>query len=326
MKTRLISLLAGLVAGITLPGTPAVAAEKKAPKSDVRSSDTLPASDIAAIRETMRRYVAHVLARDWLKWSALYTTDAIFLVPNEPALVGRKALEAWAATLAPTKEFSIEQLEFHGRGEFAFVRGRFALVATPPNQPEARDAGKFLEVWRKQSDGTWRLYRDAFNSDLPAPTTTPEVAAKRKAAWDKHKVAAKSSSAGTLSARDQDAILGAWKGLAAAGIAKDWTKLATFFTEDAIGLPPHEKGGSNRAEVIKGWVTFPAYKDWRTHPLEVGGHGEFAYVRGEWSIVMTPANQPEQPNVGKYLQFWRKQSDGSWKLFRDIWNSHLPAN
>jgi ketosteroid isomerase-like protein len=326
MKTRFSFILAGLVAGITLPGTPAVAAEKKTAAPGVRSSDTLPAADIAAIRETMRRYVAHVLARDWPKWSALYTGDAIFLVPNEPALVGRKALEAWAATLAPMKEFSIEQLEFHGRGEFAFVRGRFALVATPPNQPEARDAGKFLEVWRKQSDGSWRLYRDAFNTDLPAPTATAAVAAKRKAAWDKHKVAAKSPGAGTLSPRDQDAILAAWKGLAAAGIAKDWTKLATFYAEDAIGLPPHEKGGVGRSEIIKGWVTFPAYRDWQTVPLEIGGHGDFAYVRGEWSIVITPANQPEQPDAGKYLQFWRRQSDGSWKLFMDIWNSHLPAN
>lgn len=325
MKTRFISILAGLVAGVTLLWTQAGSAEQKAASSGVRSSDTLAAADIAAIRELSRGYVTHVLARDWPKWSASYAEDAIFLVPNEPALVGRKSMEAWAATLAPLKAFSIEQLEFHGRGDFAFVRGRFSLVATPPNQPEARDTGKFLELWRRQPDGGWRMYRDAFNSDEQAPAATPELTAKRKAAWEQRKTGARTPGAGTLSARDQDAILAAWRALAAAGMARDWTKLATFYTEDAIGLPPHEKGSVGRAEIIKGWVMFPAYKDWQTVPLEIGGQGEFAYVRGEWSVVITPANQPEQPDAGKYLQFWRKQSDGSWKLFRDIWNSQLPA-
>ena len=325
MKTKLIVIVTGLVAGSILLWTQAGSAEKKAAAPDVRSSDTLAAADIAAIRGLARVYVANVLARDWPKWSASYTEDAIFLVPNEPALVGRKSMEAWAATLVPLKTFTTELLEFHGRGEFAFVRGRYSLVAAPPNQPEAREAGKFLELWRRQPDGGWRMYRDAFNSDEPAPDATPALTAKRKAAWEQRKAGATTTGAGTLNAREKDAILAAWKGLAAAGMAKDWAKLATFYTEDAIGLPPHEKAGVGRAEIIKGWVKFPAYKDWQTVPLEVGGQAEFAYVRGEWSVIMTPANQPEQPDAGKYLQFWRKEPDGSWKLFRDIWNSQLPA-
>ena len=323
MKTQ--SIVIGLFAGLSLLGTTAVSAEKKAAAPGVQTMDTLASGDIAAIRELSRGYVTHVLRREWPKWSASYADDAIFLVPNEPALAGRKNMEAWAATLAPLKTFSIELLEFHGRGDFAFVRGRYSLVATPPNQPEARDAGKFLELWRRQPDGRWRLYRDAFNSDEPAPAASPALTAKRNAAWEKREPGARTSGAGTLGAREKDAIVGAWKGLAAAGMARDWAKLATFYTEDAIGLPPHQKSGNGRAEIVKSWITFPAYKDWQTTPLEVGGEGEFAYVRGEWSVVVTPPNQPEQPDAGNYLQFWRKQPDGSWKLFRDIWNSSLPA-
>ena len=48
-----------------------------------------PGADIAAIRELSLGYVTHVLGRDWPKWSASYADDAIFLVPNEPALAGR---------------------------------------------------------------------------------------------------------------------------------------------------------------------------------------------------------------------------------------------
>jgi ketosteroid isomerase-like protein len=31
------------------------------------------------------------------------------------------------------------------------------------------DKGKYLEVWKKQADGTWKCVVDMFNTDLPAP-------------------------------------------------------------------------------------------------------------------------------------------------------------
>ncbi|MDO8539975.1 MAG: hypothetical protein Q7S40_05990 [Opitutaceae bacterium] len=94
---------------------------------------------------------------------------------------------------------------------------------------------------------------------------------------------------------------------------------------NAIILPPHDAALAGHAAISKGWSTFPAHKDWRTQPLEIGGQGDVAYVRGEWSIVMTPANQPEQPDAGKYLHVWRRLPNGTWKLQHDIWNSDLPA-
>ena len=32
-----------------------------------------------------------------------------------------------------------------------------------------RDRGKYLTVWRKQADGTWKSIADMFNSDVPMP-------------------------------------------------------------------------------------------------------------------------------------------------------------
>ena len=29
--------------------------------------------------------------------------------------------------------------------------------------------GKFVEVWKKQADGQWKVVADMFSSDLPAP-------------------------------------------------------------------------------------------------------------------------------------------------------------
>lgn len=42
------------------------------------------------------------------------------------------------------------------------------------------------------------------------------------------------------------------------------------------------------------------------------------------NVIAVP-DQPEQPDSGKYIEIRRKQSDGTWKIFRDIVNSEGPA-
>jgi ketosteroid isomerase-like protein len=39
----------------------------------------------------------------------------------------------------------------------------------PGGEPQ-KDSGKFIEVWRRQGDGSWKIADDIFNSSLPAPT------------------------------------------------------------------------------------------------------------------------------------------------------------
>ena len=117
-------------------------------------------SDAEAVRAASREYTQ--LARDtaWAKWGALFTEDAAFLPPNASAQEGRPAIEAWVRTFPPIKDLRIEPTEVVGRDDLAIARGRYWLVVTLPNQPEQPDSGKYIEVWRKQSDGSWKIFRD----------------------------------------------------------------------------------------------------------------------------------------------------------------------
>ena len=36
-------------------------------------------------------------------------------------------------------------------------------------QVSAKDRGKWLTIYSKQADGSWRIVRDVFNFDLPLP-------------------------------------------------------------------------------------------------------------------------------------------------------------
>ncbi|MBA2471329.1 MAG: hypothetical protein H0V41_03460 [Pseudonocardiales bacterium] len=46
-------------------------------------------------------------------------------------------------------------------GDLAYSTGTYAF-ANPPI-----DKGKFVDVWKKQADGSWKAVIDIFNSDLP---------------------------------------------------------------------------------------------------------------------------------------------------------------
>jgi len=47
--------------------------------------------------------------------------------------------------------------------------GRYGKELHPPGAGTQADAGKFIEVWSRQPDGSWLISDDIFNSDLPAP-------------------------------------------------------------------------------------------------------------------------------------------------------------
>lgn len=60
--------------------------------------------------------------------------------------------------------------DLDGRGDLAYVRGHYKPTASPKAKGGAArsEEGKFVEVLKRQPDGTWRYAIDIFNSNLPA--------------------------------------------------------------------------------------------------------------------------------------------------------------
>ena len=69
----------------------------------------------------------------------------------------------------PLGRFKVENLEVDGTGDFAYVMGTYAITLDLGEGEQVIDNGKYLEIRKKQSDGTWLLYRDMFSSDLGVP-------------------------------------------------------------------------------------------------------------------------------------------------------------
>jgi ketosteroid isomerase-like protein len=79
-----------------------------------------------------------------------------------------------ARALPPNHAVRFTILAVEGRNDLAYVHGGYQLSVTPPGAAEAvGDTGKYVEIWKKQGDGTWKVVLDIFNSDLAAPVSPP---------------------------------------------------------------------------------------------------------------------------------------------------------
>ncbi len=112
--------------------------------------------------------------------AACYTEDAQAFPPNEKMISGRDDIkEFFAAGFA--KGFSGLELtvsEVSGAGDMAYETGTYETTVNPAGQDVVAftDKGKYIVIWKKGEDGTWRLHRHVWNSNMPMPGM--EISAK----------------------------------------------------------------------------------------------------------------------------------------------------
>jgi len=126
--------------------------------------------DVAAIKASTDEYIQAWSSADWVTLTALYTEDAIVMPPNESMVQGRDEIQALNEAFPVPLEANLTIVEIDGRGDLAYVRGTYSYTVQPEGAPEPiRDTGKYLEIRRKQEDGSWPIAIDIWNSDLPLP-------------------------------------------------------------------------------------------------------------------------------------------------------------
>jgi len=138
-------------------------------------------ADRTAIRQGDENYGNLLNARDFKGLAALYAEDAIVLPSNQAAVQGRAAIQAALEAFPPISNSQFQVLEIEGLGDLAYSRGTYSMTVTPAGAAPIEDRGKYIEIWRKQADGSWKILRDIWNSDLPLPAPEkPATPAKKK--------------------------------------------------------------------------------------------------------------------------------------------------
>ncbi len=101
--------------------------------------------------------------------ASFYAEAAVAYPPGEPVAVGRSAAKkVWAAYFSePTFAISwkTERAEVAKSGDLGFTSGTYEDSFKGPDGDLVRETGKFLCIWRKQADGSWKAVHDMWNSD-----------------------------------------------------------------------------------------------------------------------------------------------------------------
>src|SRR5262249_41042538 len=122
---------------------------------------TIMSPDERAIRDLVDTWMKASRAGDTATVLGLMSDDVIFMVPGREPF----GKEAFAATSQSMKGFRIEGSadirELRVLGDWAYLRNFIEITVTPPGGAPVRRSGYTLTILQKESDGRWRLMRDA---------------------------------------------------------------------------------------------------------------------------------------------------------------------
>ncbi len=110
-----------------------------------------------------------------------------------------------------------------------------------------------------------------------------------------------------------------------AGDIDNWIKL---WDAGGVQLPPNAPMKMNLAEIAASSKAAQAAFKWTTFVIEISGtvvDENYGFVYGNYTFTFVPrAGGAEMRGDGKYETIFKRQPDGSWKIFRDCFNSNVP--
>ena len=129
--------------------------------------------DITAINEVLPQYAIAVNTGDFDLWISLWADDGVQMPPDTPARIGKEQIRE---AMKPGFDqmnlditiHSIEETKVYG--DLGLTRCTYTLKVTPKAGGEtiiAMPDGKALTLYERQSDGSWKIKYDIFNSNAP---------------------------------------------------------------------------------------------------------------------------------------------------------------
>mgnify|MGYP001813553050 FL=1 len=128
-------------------------------------------NDIAAINELYDLWGVSAHSGDLDLFMSIWTGDAIRMGQDAPAVVGWDAIRASTGPLLEQFDLHIEgygETEVEVSGDLAFSRGTYTMTLTPKEGgPTTFIDGKWLDILKRQADGSWKIYCDCYNNNAP---------------------------------------------------------------------------------------------------------------------------------------------------------------
>lgn len=109
--------------------------------------------------------------------------------------------------------------------------------------------------------------------------------------------------------------------------AGDAAALADFYTEDAVVMPPGLARITGHPAIRELWQNFfdAGVTGMDLVSEELHFAGPYAFDVGSFTLSAPDGKGGRLAVNGKYIVIWRKERDGDWRLYRDIWNNDPAA-
>jgi len=124
-----------------------------------------------AVRKIIQDWVFACNYRQLEDLVSIYSSDALVLRPNHPAVRGTAAIREFffAALDSGVGDVEIDPIRLDVIGDVAYEAGRFKMLVPLAVGKRREERGKYLALLSRQANGEWRIVSDCWSSDLSLP-------------------------------------------------------------------------------------------------------------------------------------------------------------
>jgi ketosteroid isomerase-like protein len=126
-----------------------------------------------ALRATDEAWMRVFSAKDVDKSVSFCDEKGAVLAPNAPIAEGRPAIAKSFSGFFALPDLKItwhaDKVDVAKSGELGYTSGTYQMTFTGPGGKTIPDKGKYVTVWKKEADGSWKVLLDIFNTDMPEP-------------------------------------------------------------------------------------------------------------------------------------------------------------
>lgn len=140
--------------------------DNKVTAPDTTANDSKSAEDY--IRKEAINFGAEIRRGDSVALASHYASNAVVMPPNSDVVTGNNIMGLWAGVLRMgVKDFKLTITDITGSGDMYAETGTYEVFVA---DNKSVDKGKYVAVWKKEN-GNWKMYRDIWNSNMPAAAT-----------------------------------------------------------------------------------------------------------------------------------------------------------
>jgi ketosteroid isomerase-like protein len=269
-------------------------------------------NDREVIERRRTEYVEAFNREDIVAMTGYAAPDAVGMAPNRPAIRGIEAhRQFWREGFAAARSlFFVFPEELEVLGDVAIDQHKWVLDSMPKRGGRPiHDEGKGIWIWRRQMDGSWKVARGIWNSDLS------------RVGFQTGSNTELTEDLALLNKLLDDFVI-----TVNAGDAHGWGQLMTEDFIFAVPDAPRFVGRDNAVAAAKMGFFDPFVLKLANKFEDVQIFGQQAFAHGIFHLDMIPrAGGKTMSLPGKFTNFFRKQADG-WKYALVIFSyDHAPT-